>query len=181
MKKSTRLGELLSKLKADARDLGLTDTAWAARAGLSKETLSRLQRRTSCDLATLEALAASVGSRVDLGRESPAELTTDGHFPADVSRDLEQKLLCLAAHGGTDAVAWRRLGPPFFMAGLAVMLAGVPGRDRSALLDLAEQLHPGASEAAVFERWLVRSPLRPTRFLPAVSDHARMARGCRAD
>jgi len=32
-------------------------------------------------------------------------------------------------------------------------------------LALAERLHPGASEVAVFERWLERSPVRPTRFL----------------
>jgi len=171
----------MSVLKADARRMGLTDTAWAACAGVSKETLSRLRGRSSCDLATLEALAASVGSRLDLERQSPTGLTPDGHFPAAVPRDLERQLLCLAAHGGTDPRVWRHLGPPFFMAGLAVMLAGAPGQDRSALFDLAEQLHPGVSEAAVFDRWLARSPLRPTRFLPAVSVHARMARGCHAD
>jgi hypothetical protein len=170
----------MSVLEGDARRQGLTNTAWAARAGLRKETLSRLRRRESCDLGTLESLAAAVGTRLDLRQQSPAGLTPDGHFPADVQRDLEQQLLCLCAHGGTDPRAWRHLGPPFFMAGLAVMLAGAPGQDRSALFDLAEQLHPGASEAAVFDRWLARSPIRPTRFLPAVSAHARMARGCHA-
>lgn len=180
MNKSTTLTSLLSVLQTDARRLGLTNTAWAARAGLRKETLSRLRGRTSCDLATLEALAAAVGTRLDLQRQSPAGLTPDGHFPADVRRSLEQQLLCLSAHGDTDPRAWRHLGPPFFMAGLAVMLAGAPGQNRSALLDLAEQLHPGASEAAVFDRWLARSPVRPTRFLAAVTAHARMARGCHA-
>ena len=51
------------------------------------------------------------------------------------------------------------------MAGLAVMMASTPGYDRRALLALAEQLHPGATEVAVFSRWLERSPVRPTRFL----------------
>jgi hypothetical protein len=51
------------------------------------------------------------------------------------------------------------------MAGLAVMLASARGSDRRGLLALAERLHPGASEVAVFERWLERSPVRPTRFL----------------
>lgn len=180
MDKSTTLTSLLSVLESDARRLGLTNTAWAARAGLSKETLSRLRGRTSCDLATLEALAAAVGTRLDLERQSPKGLTPDGHFPAVVDRNLEQQLLCLSAHGGTDPRAWRHLGPPFFMAGLAVMLAGALGQDRSARLNLAEQLHPGASEAAVFNRWLARSPIHPTRFLPAVSAHAQMARGCHA-
>jgi hypothetical protein len=62
------------------------------------------------------------------------------------------------------------------MAGLAVMLAGAPGHDRSALLELAERLHPGATEPPVFARWLERSPVRPSRFLPAVKAHSRQAR-----
>ncbi len=180
MSKSTTLNSLMSVLETDARRMGLNDTAWAARAGLSKETLSRLRGRTSCDLGTIEALATAVGTRLDLKRQPRSGLTPDGHFPADVQRDLEQQLCCLSAHGNTDPGVWRHLGPPFFMAGLAVMLAGASGQDRSALLNLAEQLHPGASEAPVFDRWLARSPIRPTRFLPAVSAHARMARGCHA-
>jgi hypothetical protein len=54
------------------------------------------------------------------------------------------------------------------MAGLAVMLASAGNTDRRGVLDLAERLHPGASEVSVFTRWLDRSPLRPTRFLPLV-------------
>ena len=46
------------------------------------------------------------------------------------------------------------------------MIASVDGFDRPGLLDLAERLHPGASERAVFAHWLKRSPLRPSRFLP---------------
>jgi hypothetical protein len=67
------------------------------------------------------------------------------------------------------------MGPRFFMAGLAVMVASVEGRDRCGLLTLAEQLHPGASEPAVFSRWLERSPVRPTRFLPQLVIWARHA------
>jgi len=78
----------------------MNDTAWSARAGLRKETLSRLRRRPSCDLATLEALLAAVGSQ------------------------------------------------------------------------LAEQLHPGASEPAVFAKWLTRSALRPSRFMPMLENAA---------
>jgi hypothetical protein len=59
-------------------------------------------------------------------------------------------------------------GPRFFMAGLAVMMASSPGSDRSRLLALAEALHPGMSEPAVFARWLAQGPLRPSRFLPMV-------------
>jgi hypothetical protein len=49
------------------------------------------------------------------------------------------------------------------------MLASVEGHDRRAFLSLAEQLHPGASEPAVFSRWLERSPVRPSRFLPLMA------------
>ena len=40
-----------------------------------------------------------------------------------------------------------------------------PRTERDRLSALAERLHPGASEVAVFRQWLERSPLRPTRFL----------------
>jgi len=46
------------------------------------------------------------------------------------------------------------------------MLASARRSDRRELLALAERLHAGASDAAVFDRWLERSPLRPARFLP---------------
>jgi len=58
------------------------------------------------------------------------------------------------------------------MAGLAVMLASDPHFDRRGLLELAELLHPGSSEPAVFERWLARSPVRPSRFLPMLRQQA---------
>ena len=35
---------------------------------------------------------------------------------------------------------WRPLGPPFFLAGLAVTLASLPSLDRSKYLDLADEL-----------------------------------------
>lgn len=180
MNQSTTLQLLLSPLESQARRLGLTDSAWAARAGLRKETLSRLRQRTSCDLATLEALAAAVGYRLNLQHQTPRPLTPDGHFPMELDRATEQELVCLGAHGGRDPVVWRQLGPSFFMAGLAVLLAGSRYRDRSAFLRLAEELHPGATDAGVFNRWLGRSPVRPARFLPAVEAHAQMARGCHA-
>lgn len=153
--------------------MGLTDTAWASHAGLRKETLSRLRNRDTCDFETLEALAQSVGSRFVLLNTPTAELTPDGHFPTTVNRDFEEKLADLCAYGDLDRDRWASMGPPFFMAGLAVMLAGTPGYDRTALLALAERLHPGASEAPVFARWLDRSPVRPTRFLSTVNARAR--------
>ena len=163
-------------LTRDARRLGLTDAAWAGRAGLRKESLSRLRRRDTCDFATLDALAEAVSTRVDVRPAQTAGLSPDGHFPAEINRNLEERLADLCAKNETDPNRWTALGPPFFMAGLAVMLAGAPGHDRSALLELAERLHPGASEPPVFARWLERSPVRPSRFLPTVKAHSRQVR-----
>lgn len=102
-------------------------------------------------------------------------MTDDGHLPATLDRDAEARLLALAASGNLADEAWVAAGPPFFMAGLAVMLAGEPGLDRRALLALAERLHPGMTEPAVFTLWLDRSPLRPSRFLPLLEMERRHA------
>lgn len=169
---STTLPALITQLTAKARMRALTDAQWAGKAGVRKETLSRLRRRSSCDLATLQALAAAVGARLvidDMPPEGMAAATSDGHFPATLDRDAETRLLALATAPHPDFDAWATAGPRFFMAGLAVMLASVPGQDRRGLLALAERLHPGASEPAVFERWLQRSPLKPSRLLPRLA------------
>src|SRR5690606_20180727 len=116
------LAELLDSLTAKARALGMTDAEWARRAGLRKETLSRLRRRRDCDLSTLQALASQVGATLALGNAPTPSL--DAPFPDTISRDQEARLLALAAGGPEDVTAWRSTGPPTFMAGLAVMLAG---------------------------------------------------------
>jgi hypothetical protein len=168
MKKSTTtdLRWLLDILERKARALGLTDTEWAARADLRKETLSRLRGRESCDFATLQSLARVVGASVSvIDRSTPAS-TEDGRFPAQLDREYEEQLLDLCASGDVEPEHWRRSGPAFFMAGLAVMVASVPEFDRRSLLDLAEVLHAGSSQVGVFALWLERSPVRPSRFLP---------------
>ncbi len=160
----------LAALTARARSLGLTDTQWAERANVRKETLSRLRRRSTCDFETLQSLAASMGARVGLLEERPAT-TADGHFPLEVDRNYEQQLVDLAASRSLDLATWAAMGPRFFMAGLAVMLASSPNPDRPGLLALAEALHPGSTEPVVFGHWLERSPVRPSRFLPMVDAH----------
>lgn len=181
MKRSTKsLGALLRELKNSARQQGFTDSEWAARAGLRKETLSRLQGRSSCDFATLEALAEVVGSAFAVVPTTPGgtvavRASPDGHFPMRVDRDYEEQLLRLCATCPGDPSRWANLGPPFFMAGLAIMMASVAGADRRGLLALAESLHPGASEPAVFAQWLKRSPVRPSRFLPMLEQEIRHA------
>ena len=172
MKKSTGpLAQTLAALTRQARTLGLTDTQWASRAGVRKETLSRLRSRQTCDFETLRALAQAVGARLGVLELQAPGATPDGHFPVSVNRDYEEQLVELCGSTDLDPGRWSGAGPRFFMAGLAVMLASARGNDRRSLLTLAERLHPGASEVAVFNRWLERSPLRPTRFLSLMDAH----------
>ena len=102
-------------------------------------------------------------------------LTRDGHFPVDIDRDYEESLLRLCASGSLNLAQWVAMGPHFFMAGLAVMLASVDKYDRCGLLLLAENISPGASKPDIFERWLKHSPLRPSRFLPMLETTAHHA------
>jgi hypothetical protein len=99
--------------------------------------------------------------------QSP-DLTSDGSFPVSIDREYEERLVQLAVSGDLDPTHWAATGPPFFMAGLAVMLASGRNCDRRGLLALAEHLYLGASGVAVFTRWLDHSPLRPTRFFSLV-------------
>lgn len=172
---TTGLSTLLARLSQMARAAGLTDTQWAMRAGVRKETLSRLRHRSTCDLATLNALAGALNARLDLVTSAGTTTSPDGHFPAAIDRDYERQLVELCASRSLALDRWQQLGPRFFMAGLAVMLASVAGHNRRGLLALAEQLHPGSSEPAVFSRWLERSPLRPSRFLPQLNAERRHA------
>lgn len=176
MFKSTNvLGNMLNALTLAARGKGLNDSAWAAAAGFSKETLSRLRRRNSCDLSTLVALADASGARLCVAAGAHPPTAADGHFPRELSREYERELLTLCASRNLDPASWAAAGPAFFMAGLAVMLAADAKADRLGLLALAESLHPGISEVPVFARWLKRSPLRPSRFLPMLAVEAKHA------
>ena len=167
MRKSTaQLTRLLESLQRRARALGITDSEWAARSGIRKETLSRLRGRPSCDFATLQSLARVVGASVEVIDGDTPGSTQDGRFPKRLDREYEEQLLDVCVSGDVDPKRWRRHGPPFFMAGLAVMLASSPEFDRRAMLELAEALHAGSSQVGVFTLWLERSPVRPSRFLP---------------
>lgn len=165
----------MDSLTVSARKNGLNDSAWASAAGFSKETLSRLRRRSSCDLSTLVALAEAIGASLSVTIGAEPATTPDGHFPRELSRDYEHRLLTLCASRKLDLGEWAAAGPAFFMAGLAVMLASNADADRRGLLALAETLHPGATEVPVFARWLKRSPLRPSRFLPMLAMETRHA------
>src|SRR5579872_326011 len=114
MSTSTTLKSLLDTLTLAARNKGLNDAAWAAAAGFSKETLSRLRRRSSCDLSTLLALAGAAGAGLSVMVPAHPAATADGHFPRELSRNYEQQLLRLCAARKLDAAAWAAAGPAFF-------------------------------------------------------------------
>jgi DNA-binding phage protein len=161
---STGLQSVLADLAATARRRGLSDSAWARQAGLPKESLSRLRRRNDCDWATLERLSNALELRL-VATPAPRQLSSDGHFPLGLTRNDEQRLYQLVRSEDLRPESWRAEGPPFFMAGLAVLLAGSSGQiSREALLELAETLHPGILELAVYQRWLKRTPVEPSRF-----------------
>jgi hypothetical protein len=159
------VAELLQALSARARQAGLNDRQWAARAGLRPETLSRVKRRGHCDSATLNALARACGTALAL---EPAS-SPDGLFPASFGRDEEEALLQLALSGNRDAALWRQLGPQFFMAGFALFLSTAGETNREAYCILAEELHPGITSQNAFRRWLQGAPVKAARFLPLLA------------
>jgi hypothetical protein len=165
------VAELLQSLSVRARQAGLNDRQWAARAGLRPETLSRVRRRGHCDSATLNALAQACGTALAL---QPAQ-SPDGLFPASFGRDEEEALLQLALSGNRDPVFWRQLGPQFFMAGFALFLSAAGEANREAYSVLAEELHPGITSHAAFRRWLRGAPVKAARFLPVLA-HMKRAR-----
>ena len=173
MKKTTNnLDQVIGDLTRAARAMGLNDTQWAARAGLRKETLSRLRHRGNCNVSTLRALAGVLDMQLHVTRFNAARLTDDGHFPKALYREDEERLLEVCAARTLSPRRWAEAGPGFFMAGVAVMLASVRGFDRTGLLALAEHLHPGTSRPEVFAIWLQRTPLSPSRFLPMLDQMA---------
>jgi hypothetical protein len=156
---------MVDSLSAVARRQGLSDSAWARLAALPKESLSRLRRRENCDWMTLQRLAGALELQLAAtAAADSSDLTPDGHLPLTLTRDDEDRLQQFILAGDLAPSLWRAYGPAFFMAGLAVLLASSRGFDRTRLLDLAEALHPGMSDAAVFNLWLQRAPLEPSRF-----------------
>lgn len=157
---TTTPAALLDQMAHVARDRFGSDKRWAAACGLTAETLSRLRKRKSCDLQTLNALAAAAGFQLTLTSAA------DGVGREGFSRAREESLIDLCASGSTEPAVWQARGSGFFMGGLAMLLASARGFDRRRYIELAEALHPGISQTEVFELWLQRSPLRAARFLP---------------
>jgi hypothetical protein len=153
---------VLNQLAGPARRLHRTDARWAAAAGVPKETLSRLKKSASCDFRTLAALARAAGMSL---AALPAPLAGE-LIPERFGRAEEDVLLEFCARRDLRPESWLAQGPPFFMAGLATLLAGARGFERRRYLELGERLHPGITVPEVFGSWLERAPVRAARFLP---------------
>jgi len=100
-------------------------------------------------------------------------------MPQRYGRAEEECLLALCASGRLDAGLWRKRGSPFFMAGLATMLASGSGFPRQPLLKLARELYPRMADSATFARWLKRSPVRASRFFPMLRTRLALMRQIR--
>jgi len=173
MEKSTfYASRLLEQMTPAAKARFSTEAGWAEDAGLRKETLSRLKKQRSCDLETVGALAKSAGYTLAL---VPEDRVAGKHVPEKFTRSYEEGLLDLSASGNVDPTTWLAHGPAFFMGGLAVMLGSARGFERERYLRLAETLHPGVSTPEVFNMWMDKSPVRPSRFLPMARMHKNVA------
>jgi hypothetical protein len=171
------LPELLAAMTRQAQARGLNGRQWAAAAGLRHETLCRVKQRGSCDAATLLALARGCGLELTVRAPDASDSNADRLFPARLSRDLEERLLMLCAHNDVDPDHWRALGPGFFVAGVANLVASANGLDPDGrYAKLAETLHPGVRSLQAFRLWLSRSPIKPSRFLPMLRQLRRQQR-----
>lgn len=113
----------------------------------------------------LSAMAERFGVMYRPAPHADGATTRDGPLPSHMDRALEARLLDLVRSGSTRPEDWRREGPAYFMAGLAVALASAPEFNRKDYLALAEALHPGASELRVFDQWLKETPWKRSRFM----------------
>jgi DNA-binding transcriptional ArsR family regulator len=93
-----------------------------------------------------------------------------------VERERERKLVDLCAYVPPDAGLWRNFGDPAFLAGVAVILAGHTGFDRTAYLALAESLSPGATRLRQHEAWHARNGPNLPRFF-SMLDRERRTHG----
>ena len=155
-------GRLLDALRAGP-DSGVHLRELARGAGLSLSSLQKELDRLS-SLGVLRRTSKANRVFHGLRREDPfvklllAAATAlelrGARFKAMPSdRDTEKALVEFCAHFPPDAELWRQFGDPEFLAGVAVMLAGHHGFERSAYVALAETLYPGSSTFEQYEEW----------------------------
>ena len=102
----------------------------------------------------------------------PPPQTSRPLLPTVFGRAEEDALLDLCASGSLDLERWLAVGPRWFMAGVAMMMARGTGPERRAMALLAETLSPGMSTVDSFGQWLELSPVKPTRFF-SMLEHRR--------
>lgn len=146
---ASELQPLLRRPRTAAQARGLNDRQWAGAAGTPPETLARLKSRTDCDLATLVALAGVVGHAVQIA-PLPERI-----MPKTYRRKMETALCALCTDQTYDLLAWQKAGPRYFLAGLAVMLAGMREMDQGNAAVGRGTVH------AVPSRRCARGSLRP--------------------
>lgn len=155
-------GRLLEALRS-APDAGVYLRELARGAGLSLSSVQNELDRLS-SLGMLDRNAK--GNRVfySLKRRSPfvklllaaataLELRGVRFTAMPSDRAAEKALADFCAHFPPDAALWRQFGDPGFLAGVATMLAGHHGFERSSYLALAEALFPGSTSAEQYEAW----------------------------
>jgi DNA-binding transcriptional ArsR family regulator len=155
-------GRLFEALRS-APDSGIHLRELARGAGLSLSSVQKELERLS-SLGMLDRKAK--GNRVffSLQRRNPfvklllaaataLELRGMRFATMPSDRAAEKAFVEFCACFPPDAELWRQHGDPEFLAGVATMLAGHHGFERSAYLALAESLSPGASTVAHHEAW----------------------------
>lgn len=172
---------LLHALRA-APDEGVHLRELARGAGLSLSSLQRelerlhalgvLQRRSSGNRVLLKLNRHDAFAKLLLAAATALELRGHAFAAMPADRDTEVLLARLCAHMPPDATLWRAHGDAQFLAGLAVLLAGHAGYDRTGYLALAESLYPGASTLEQYEVWYQKYRPDFARLL-ALVDHER--------
>ncbi len=89
-------------------------------------------------------------------------------MPSNWDRATEREYGLLCASGSTEVARWTTVGPRYFSAGIAMLMASTMDADRAAYLALSRALWPGMSKLQEFEAWVRLSPAKPSSFLPRV-------------
>ena len=139
-----------------------------------KNRLGEVLRQASLGPVAIERHGRIVAHLVPVAAAS-IEAPKSPARPSHWGRREEARVSVLCAQGDFRPSRWRRAGDARTLAGIAVMLASLNGFDRTRMLALAEQLHPGLRSPGAFGRWLAQSPVQASRLLPMIAHAQRNA------
>ncbi len=97
------LAALQHQIFSRSQDLGWTHTEFARRAGVARETVSRLKQRTDADFSLLAKLCQALGLTIELRQEQPLRLS----FPYNWSNpnmSVDAMMLAILERGLFDDV-----------------------------------------------------------------------------